>query len=184
MTEKDFVILVDENDQEIGAEEKLKAHEQGLLHRAFSVFLFRKKGDEIQLLLQQRAKHKYHCGGLWANTCCSHPKKGEDIIEAGKRRLLEEMGIQVEHLKEVGSFTYKVEFENGLTEHEIDHVLIGAFDADTHNFNPEEVAQVQWVSLKKLKHDVIETPEIFAPWFPKALSIIKKEVIANLFLQK
>jgi len=169
MEQKEYVVLVDERDSQIGLEEKLKAHELGLLHRAFSVFLFRKKDNKIELLLQQRAKHKYHCGGLWANTCCSHPRDGEPVIKAGKRRLQEEMGIKDVSLEPVGKFAYKAVFENGLTEHEIDHVLIGHFDSDDINFNPEEVQAVRWVTLDQLEKELIEKPEIFVPWLAKAL---------------
>jgi len=174
-------VLVDEHDNQIGTEEKLKAHELGLLHRAFSVFLFRKRGDKIELLLQQRAKHKYHCGGLWANTCCSHPREGELVIEAGKRRLKEEVGITVDELEHVGSFKYKAVFENGLTEHEIDNVLIGVFDSDDIGFNPEEVEQVRWISLEDLEREFVGKKEIFSPWFEKAFRVMPKDAIQKLF---
>src|SRR4030042_2763439 len=118
------IILVDENDREIGTEEKLKTHEQGKLHRAFSIFVFNSKGE---LLLQRRAKGKYHSGGLWTNTCCSHPREGEKLEEAVHRRLKQEMGLDCP-LKEAFSFIYKVRFENGLFEHELDHVFIGRVD--------------------------------------------------------
>jgi len=169
---KEYVVLVDEHDNEIGKEEKLKAHKFGLLHRAFSVFLFRKRGDDIQLLLQQRAKHKYHCGGLWANTCCSHPRAGEDIIEAGKRRLRQEMGIEIDQLKPVCSFKYKAAFANGLTEHEIDHVLVASFDSDQIDFNPDEVEAVRWISLDKLNRQMVENPDMFVPWLKLAYALI------------
>ena len=180
MLSKEYVILVDERDKQIGKEEKLKAHELGLLHRAFSVFLFRKVGDEIQLLMQQRANHKYHCPGLWANTCCSHPREGEDISDAGKRRLHEEMGIAIDQLFEVGSFQYKVEFENGLTENEIDHVLIGRFDLDKVNLNKDEVENIQWISLQELEKEFDRNPTTVTPWFRLAFNVIPKEAIDTL----
>jgi len=183
MIKDEYVILVDENDSQIGKEEKLKAHEKGLLHRAFSVFLFREKGDDIQLLLQQRAKRKYHCGGLWANTCCSHPREGEDLVGAGKRRLKQEIGIKVDELQNIGKFTYKAEFENGLIEHEVDNVLIGKYDADAKDitFNPDEVEAVRWVSLQELEKEFEQELDIFCPWFPLALSMISPEEIVGLF---
>lgn len=175
--QNEYVILVDENDIETGKEEKLKAHETGLLHRAFSVFLFRRKNDRIQLLLQQREKNKYHCGGLWANTCCSHPRTGETITEAGKRRLKEEMGIDTS-LTRADSFQYKAEFDNGLIENERDHVLVGWFDADAGAvpFNPDEVEAVRWVSLPDLEGEYLLHPERFTPWFKPALSLALKHL--------
>ena len=129
------VILVDTDDQPLGLMPKMEAHEKGVLHRAFSVFVLNDKGE---LMLQQRALHKYHSPGLWTNTCCSHQRDGETNIAAGKRRLHEEMGFVTE-LREVTSFIYKAPFDNGLTEHELDHIMIGNFN-DTPNINPEEVA--------------------------------------------
>jgi len=172
MQKKEYVILVDKQDNQIGLQEKLKAHELGQLHRAFSVFLFRKRLGKIELLLQQRAKHKYHCGGLWANSCCSHPKEGESVIQAGKRRLQEEMGIKIKSLKHVGTFTYKAVFDNGLTEYEVDHVLIGVFNGDQIKCNPDEVEDVQWISLDQLEKAFIEIPQQFTPWFEKAYRVI------------
>jgi len=179
MQKKEYVILVDESDNQIGLEEKLKAHELGLLHRAFSVFLFRKRGDSMELLLQQRARHKYHCGGLWANTCCSHPRDGESVIQAGKRRLKEEMRISIKNLEHVGKFTYKAEFENGLTEHEIDHVLVGIFDSDDINFNRQEVAAVRWIVLDQLEKELTESPEIFTPWLEKVIRVVSLRKLLN-----
>ena len=120
----DKVILVDKNDNQVGLMPKLEAHEKGLLHRAFSVFIF---NNEYKLLLQKRATSKYHSGGLWTNTCCSHPREGEDISEAANRRLFEEMGIKTS-LRKVYDFIYKAELDNGLTENEFDHVFYGVYD--------------------------------------------------------
>ena len=136
------VILVNEKDEPIGLMGKMEAHEKGLLHRAFSVFVFNSKQE---VLLQQRAACKYHSPNLWTNTCCSHPRAGETNQQAGERRLQEEMGLQVP-LREVFSFIYKAPFDNGLTEHEYDHVLVGYSDAQPQ-INPEEVASWKWLSL-------------------------------------
>src|SRR5258705_9255778 len=120
---KEEVILVNENDEQVGVMEKMEAHQKGLLHRAFSVFIFNEKG---QMLLQQRAATKYHSGGKWSNACCSHPRPGEELEAAAKRRLREELGIGTT-LKKIFEFSYKVEFENGLTENELDHVFAGQY---------------------------------------------------------
>jgi isopentenyl-diphosphate Delta-isomerase len=136
------VILVDEQDVEIGSMEKLEVHQKGLLHRAFSVFVF---NDKQELLLQQRALEKYHSPALWTNTCCSHPSPGETTISAARRRLQEEMGFDTE-LDFAFHFTYKAEFENGLTEHEFDHVFIGTFN-DHFIPNPAEVMDIRYESM-------------------------------------
>ena len=158
------VILVDENDNQIGTEEKIKAHREGRLHRAFSVFIFSSGGT---LLLQQRAKNKYHCPGLWSNSVCSHPHPGETVERAAHRRLKEELGFDCD-LKEVFSFTYRTKFENGLYEHEFDHVLIGKYDGDVRP-NPEEVAGFKWISLKKLIQDIELNPDEHTYWLRKIL---------------
>ncbi|MEM1002725.1 MAG: isopentenyl-diphosphate Delta-isomerase [Bacteroidota bacterium] len=157
---KEMVILVDENDNKIGLMEKIEAHEKALLHRAFSVFIFNSKGE---LMLQQRALHKYHSPGLWTNTCCSHQRDGESNIEAGKRRLKEEMGFVVD-LTESTSFIYKAPFDNGLTEHEFDHVLIGYSDNEPE-INPEEVADWKWMTMADVKVDIAMNPENYTAWF-------------------
>ena len=154
------VILVDEKDNQIGLMPKMEAHEKGLLHRAFSVFIFNENGE---LLLQQRAKDKYHSPLLWTNTCCSHQRIGESNVEAGRRRLYEEMGFTVD-LKEIFSFIYKAPFDNGLTEHELDYVLIGRYD-DVPNINKEEVASYKWMTLQDVKKDIENSPEIYTEWF-------------------
>ena len=154
------VILVNEKDEPIGLMEKMEAHEKGLLHRAFSVFIFNSKQE---VLLQQRAACKYHSPNLWTNTCCSHPRAGETNQQAGERRLQEEMGLQVP-LREVFSFIYKAPFDNGLTEHEYDHVLVGYSDAQPQ-INPEEVASWKWLSLEAIKEDILQAPEQYTAWF-------------------
>lgn len=154
------VVLVDEKDNPIGLMEKIEAHEKALLHRAFSVFIFNKKGE---LMLQQRAASKYHSPLLWTNTCCSHQREGETNLEAGKRRLQEEMGFVTE-LNEVFSFIYKAPFDNGLTEHELDHVMVGSFEGLPH-INKEEVESYKWMNLEDLKLDIENNPDIYTAWF-------------------
>lgn len=153
------IILVDLDDKEIGVMEKQEAHVKAKLHRAFSILLFHK--DKI--LIQQRANHKYHCGGLWANTCCSHPRVNESLEEATKRRLLQETGIECE-LSEIGSFLYCAPFSNGLTEYEIDHVFVGEYGGE-FIINREEVETLQYVEIEWLKQDMMEHPDVYAPWF-------------------
>jgi isopentenyl-diphosphate delta-isomerase type 1 len=170
MSATEHVILVDENDKEIGIAEKIQAHRDNLRHRAFSVFIFRDH-PEHQLLLQQRADGKYHSGGLWTNTCCSHPRPGENIISAGERRLQEEMGISAQ-LTSLGWFHYIAHFDNGLTENEIDYVLIGKIDHDNIVLNPAEAQALRWITLPELEKEMKETPEKFTPWFAKALGIV------------
>jgi len=154
------VILVNELNEQIGTMPKMEAHEKAVLHRAFSVFIMNDKGETM---LQQRAAHKYHSPLLWTNTCCSHQREGETNIEAGKRRLQEEMGFVAE-LKELFSFIYKTPFDNGLTEHELDHVMMG-----THTGNPEinleEVANWKWMKLEAIKDDIAENSQNYTVWF-------------------
>jgi len=158
--QEEQVILVNEQDEQIGLMPKLEAHQKGVLHRAFSVFVFN-QNDE--LMLQKRALHKYHSPGLWTNTCCSHQRDGESNLEAGARRLQEEMGF-VTPLQESVSFIYKAPFDNGLTEHEYDHVLIGYYD-QVPVINPEEVADWKWMPLDEVKTDIEEHPEQYTAWF-------------------
>ncbi len=154
------VILVDKDDTQIGLMPKMEAHEKAVLHRAFSVFVFNNKGE---LLLQQRAADKYHSPLLWTNTCCSHQRNGETSLEAGKRRLEEEMGFECD-LEEVFSFIYKAPFENGLTEHEFDHVLIGRYNKKPL-INKEEVETYKWMTLEAVKKDIEMCPEKYTVWF-------------------
>ena len=158
--EEEHVILVNENDEQIGTMPKMEAHEKAVLHRAFSVFIF---NDTNELMLQQRAEHKYHSPLLWTNTCCSHQRVGETNLEAGKRRLQEEMGF-VTALKETISFVYKAPFDNGLTEHEYDHVMVGSYN-DEPIINPEEVESWKWMSLESVKVDIELHPELYTEWF-------------------
>ncbi|MBL8031582.1 MAG: isopentenyl-diphosphate Delta-isomerase [Candidatus Doudnabacteria bacterium] len=161
---QEHIVLVNEQDEQVGTEEKLRAHELGLLHRAFSIFVFNSRGE---LMLQQRALHKYHCGGLWTNTCCSHPRVGEGTAAAAHRRLQEEMGFDCE-LREVFSFVYKVPFANGLTEHEFDHVFVGTYDADPV-LNPEEAAAWKWISPTDLQAAIAKDPDNYTYWLKVAL---------------
>ena len=165
------VILVDVLDNQLGLMPKMEAHEKAVLHRAFSVFIFNDKGE---LMLQQRAAHKYHSPLLWTNTCCSHQRDGESNIEAGKRRLIEEMGFKT-NLKEIFSFVYKAPFDNGLTEHELDHVMIGNFNG-VPKINPDEVASYKWMTLEAVKKDIELQPNIYTAWF----KIIFKESYLKL----
>lgn len=162
--DKEFVVLVDEYDNDIGVMEKLEAHHKGLLHRAFSIFIF---NDKKELLLQQRAVSKYHSGGLWTNTCCSHPRPNETIKDAANRRLFEEMGMTCD-LVVKNSFIYKSPFENGLTEHELDYVLIG-YSNQNPNINEQEVEHYKWMTISDIKTDIYHNPSHYTSWFKIAL---------------
>ena len=169
------VILVNEKDEQIGLMSKLEAHEKALLHRAFSIFIF---NDKNELMLQQRALNKYHSPGLWTNTCCSHQRDGETNIEAGKRRLQEEMGF-VTMLEESISFIYKAPFDNGLTEHEYDHVMLGKYN-ENPILNKEEVANWKWMPLDDVKINIELHPEVYTEWF----KIIFSKFYKHINLQK
>lgn len=178
MTKIHYVILVDENDNPIGIEEKQRAHEQGLLHRAFSVFIFNNSGDTRELLIQQRNLNKYHCPGLWTNTCCSHPEPGETIPQAAHRRLQEEMNLTVDHLSIAGTFHYRAEVNNnshGLIEHEIDHVLVGETQERNITVNPHEVAAYRWEKPEALLQSIDQNPHLYTPWFAQSLKIALKQ---------
>ena len=154
------VILVDENDNQVRVMPKLEAHQKGLLHRAFSVFIFNSK---YELLLQKRASSKYHSGGLWTNTCCSHPREGEEILDAAKRRLIEEMGIDTS-LRKVHDFIYKAELDNDLTEHEFDHVLYGIYNEDPI-INKDEADDFKWIDMDSLNEDIKTNGNNYTIWF-------------------
>lgn len=154
------VILVDEQDVEIGISEKMKAHQLGLLHRAFSIFIF---NSNHELLIQQRAQGKYHSGGLWTNTCCSHPLPNMDLVECAKQRLFEEMGLQVHELNLKNHFVYRAEFPNGLIEHELDYILVGSTN-ENPILNPEEAQDFKWISLDDLKAEMEMHPHLFTFW--------------------
>ncbi len=154
------VVLVDEQDRPVGSMEKMRAHVEGKLHRAFSVFIFNNRGE---MLLQQRAAGKYHSGGLWTNACCSHPGPGEETTAAAERRLKEELGF-VTPVKKIFDFVYKAGFENGLTEYEFDHVYTGRYDGGI-DFNREEVMSVAWRSMEDIRHSLDTEPELYTAWF-------------------
>ena len=156
----EHVILVDENDIAIGVMEKMEAHEKALLHRAFSIFIFNKKGE---MLLQQRSLRKYHSGGLWTNTCCSHPRSNEDILQAAHRRLKEEMGFDTK-LTKAFTLIYKAEFSNGLTEHEFDHVFIGTYNGIIEP-NFDEVESHEFRSIKLIQANLNKYNDFFTEWF-------------------
>lgn len=169
---EEFVVLVDEQDNDIGTMEKMEAHRKGVLHRAFSVFVFNDAGE---LLLQQRAIEKYHSGGLWTNTCCSHPRKGEKALDAAKRRLQEEMGFTLSVLKPQFTFIYNRKLDNELTEHELDHVIFGNYNG-IPDFNTEEVCAYKYVSMEFLEADMKTNPDQYTEWF----KICFDEVVSRL----
>ena len=154
------VILVDEHDVQTGTMEKMEVHQKALLHRAFSIFIFNEKGE---MLLHKRAKKKYHSGGLWTNACCSHPQPGEETLAAAQMRLQQEMGFNTE-LKKAFDFIYKVSFDNGLTEHEFDHVFIGTYDGDIVP-NTEEVSDYCFKPVAEIKNLIQSHPQKYTEWF-------------------
>ena len=174
---KEKVILVDENDKEVGSLEKMAAHlNGGRKHRAFSVLVFNNKHE---LMLQQRALSKYHCGGMWTNTCCSHPRLNEETEAAAHRRLMEEMGIDCE-LKEVFSFNYEAKVNNELTENEFDHVFIGNFN-DEPKINKDEAEAWKWISIAELEKEVRQNPEKFTVWFKVILlGLLENKIFKKL----
>lgn len=165
---EEMVVLVNEFDEQIGLMEKMQAHEQALLHRAFSVFLFDHEG---LMLLQKRALTKYHSGGLWTNACCSHPRAGETTLAAAQRRLFEELGIKPE-IHEAFSFTYKAAFDNGLTEHEYDHVFVGRYQGPITP-NPQEVSEYMYRSIEDIRSDLQTIPDLYTEWFKIAFEQVQ-----------
>lgn len=160
MNNNQHVVLVNEEDEAIGEMEKMEAHKKGLLHRAFSVFIFNRKGE---MLLQRRALNKYHSGGLWTNACCSHPFPGESVRDAATRRLFEELGFETPVVKAF-EFVYRSEFSNGLYEHEFDHVFTGEYDGRIEG-NPDEVCDYCYKSLQDIRATLRDHPEKFTTWF-------------------
>lgn len=160
MSDKEYVVLVNVNDEPVGTMEKMEAHKKGVLHSAFSVFIFNENGE---LMLQQRALSKYHSPGLWTNTCCSHPREGEKPADAAHRRMVEEMGFDCE-FEEAFTFTYKADVGQGLTEHEFDHVFIGHTDK-TPEINPDEVNAWKFKKMEDIKTDMKINPSSYTIWF-------------------
>ena len=169
----EHIILVDEFDNAIGTMGKMEAHQKGVLHRAFSVILFNSNGE---ILLQKRSKNKYHSGGLWTNTCCSHPLPNESVRDASRRRLIQEMGIDVQPEFSF-KFIYKTDLDNGLIEHELDHVFIGSFDG-IPSINTSEVEEWKFMSLNSLRRDIEESPELYTAWFKLIVKHPEMDVIA------
>ncbi|MFH1661805.1 MAG: isopentenyl-diphosphate Delta-isomerase [Candidatus Falkowbacteria bacterium] len=169
---KQQVVLVDKNNRKIGVEEKIKAHKEGKLHRAFSIFIF---NSNRELLIQQRAKTKYHSGSLWSNTVCSHPKPNETYLQATHRRLKEEMGFDCK-LKKLFCFIYNTGFRNGLIENEYDCIFVGKFDGKPKS-NHKEIIDYKWISIKELKKDIISHPNKYSVWLKIALNKIKSSQI-------
>jgi len=174
MMKEEMVILVNENDEPLGAMEKMQAHRRGVLHRAFSVFIFNNKGE---MLLQQRAFSKYHSGGLWTNACCSHPFPEEDVQLAAQRRLQEEMGFYTP-VKKIFDFLYRAEFDNGLTEHEFDHVFAGKYE-DVINFNPEEVNDYCFKELGEIRQSIQTHSQKYTAWFKIAFPKVEEWWISH-----
>jgi isopentenyl-diphosphate delta-isomerase len=172
----DMLVLVDGLDRPLGVASKLEAHQRGLLHRAFSVVLVREGAQGLELLLASRAEGKYHSEGLWANSCCSHPRAGEELLEAAERRVGEELGCGVCDLCEVGSFVYRAVFSSGLSEHEYDHVLLGRPVGEPEP-DPAEVGGLRWERLDDVAHELAEHPEHFAAWAPMVLSIALRHLV-------
>jgi isopentenyl-diphosphate delta-isomerase len=167
----EYVTLVDERGRTVGTGEKMAVHRAGTLHRAFSVFIFSPQG---QMLLQRRADEKYHSGGLWTNACCSHPRPGESVEDAAHRRLREEMGFDCP-LQEILQFTYRAEFENGLVEHEYDHVFVGTFEGEPTP-DRSEVSAWKWVDPAALQADLREHPGRYTPWFRLVVDDVLRHV--------
>ena len=167
------IILVDENDNPIGTMEKMEAHRKGLLHRAFSVILFNSSGE---VLLQKRSSKKYHSGGLWTNTCCSHPLPDESVKDASRRRLMQEMGIDLQP-EFAFKFIYKTDLDNNLIEHECDHVFVGSFNG-TPVINTDEVDEWKFMSLPALRTDMKRSPQVYTEWFKLMINHPELDVIA------
>lgn len=167
----DKVVLVDANDQPIDTMDKLEAHQKGLLHRAFSIFVFNSKKE---FLLQKRASDKYHSAGLWSNTCCSHPRPDESLLDAANRRLQEEMGLNA-NLDALYSFIYKVAFTDGLIEHELDHVIVG-FSDDIPLLNKDEASDWKYMSYEELHAMIQNKPDAFTEWFKMCYEKVFKQV--------
>ena len=167
----DELILVDGLDREVGVATKWQAHVEGLMHRAFSVVLTRDGESGPELLLAKRSLCKYHSGGLWANSCCSHPRAGEETVAAAYRRVHEELGCEAEDLSEIAAFAYRAEFDNGLCEFEYDHVLVGRFKG-VISLDPQEASDVRWIGYEDLARELVAEPKRFAVWAPMVFTFV------------
>lgn len=167
----EYVVLVNENDKIIGKEDKIKAHKEGKKHRAFSIFIFDKKK---RMLVQQRAFGKYHCQGLWTNSCCSHPKPNEKIELAVHRRLKEELGFDCE-LKQIGKKSYNLKLDNGLIENEIDYLFVGEYEGEI-KASKEEVSDFKFISIEELKEELEKNKEKYTPWFRLLLQVVMEKM--------
>jgi isopentenyl-diphosphate delta-isomerase type 1 len=173
----DQVILVDAEDTAIGEMAKLPAHEDGRMHRAFSIVIYRIQDDGVvEVLMHKRADTKYHCPGLWTNTCCSHPQPGHSLLDCADERLTQEMGMAAD-LNRIGTFTYRAEFDNGLIEYEIDHVFIGEFDGGPINPDPGEVSNIKWMTLDQVISDIKARPNHYTPWVAQVLDMTKTAIM-------
>ena len=171
----DLLILVDEADRPVGTAPKERVHREGLLHRAFSIVLWREGPDGPEVLLSRRAACKYHSAGLWTNSCCSHPRSGEETIGAAARRIREELGCTVCGLQEIGAFVYRANFAAGLVEHEYDHVLLSCYEGDFEP-NPDEIDAVRWISADALSEELLQAPEHLTAWAPSVLSMALQSI--------
>lgn len=174
MTE-DKLILVDLLDRPVGEAAKLQCHQEGLLHRAFSIVLTREGSAGMEVLLARRAEGKYHSGGLWSNSCCSHPRVGEELGEAVVRRLEEELGVRDVTCREVGTLVYRAVFDNGLTEYELDHVFVAAYDGPV-SADPSEVSEVGWMGADELVAQLTERPQDFTAWCPAVTALVLRSL--------
>jgi isopentenyl-diphosphate Delta-isomerase len=167
--QEQLMVLVNEADEAIGLMPKMQAHQEGVLHRAFSVFLFTQQGE---MILQQRASSKYHSPNLWTNACCSHPYENEDVQVAANRRMKEELGIEVD-LTKAFTFIYKANMENGLIEHELDHVFVGTFEGEFDNLNANEVSKIKTISFANLDVELVQQNNLYTEWFKIAYPTLK-----------
>lgn len=176
---EDLVVVVDKFGNPIGTEDKLDAHRMGFRHLAFSVMLYRYNDGELEFLMQKRASNKYHSGGLWSNTCCSHPRPDEDIIHASQRRLEEELNISDSlSLTDIGTISYLAKFDNGLTENELDHIVIAEGSNVTWDINPREAETCEWQALSSIEQAMAAQPQSYTAWFKLVLDKVKAHLEA------
>ena len=171
----DELIVVDGLDRQVGTATKMRTHVEGLFHRAFSVVLVREGANGPELLLAKRAEGKYHSAGLWANSCCSHPRAGESTIDAAYRRVREELGCDAVNLREIAAFAYRAVFDDGITEYEYDHVIIGSCSGNL-NPDPNEISDVRWICKDELAQELANRPALFAAWAFTVFTLVMQEV--------